>query len=151
MLNTVSLQGRFTRDPDFKKTITGISVVDFNLAVNQDNKTVYVSCVAWRELAETIARYFKKGQMCVIIGELSNKLVTIKDSADRPQRYTKIEVIVHKIFFVDRNDKPVDEPMEDWKKPEAEEQEYWDDDESDLPLKKRSGKVWGMKLIAFLG
>ena len=68
MLNTVSLQGRFTRDPDFKKTITGISVVDFNLAVNQGNKTVYVSCVAWRELAETIARYFKKGQMCVIIG-----------------------------------------------------------------------------------
>ena len=135
MLNTVSLQGRFTRDPDFKKTITGISVVDFNLGVNQGNKTVYVSCVAWRELAETIARYFKKGQMCVIIGELSNKLVTIKDSADRPQRYTKIEVIVHKIFFVDRNDKPeVNEPMEDWQKPEAEEQKYWDDDEDDIPF-----------------
>lgn len=43
--------------------------------------------------------------MCVIIGELSNKLVTIKDSADRPQRYTKTEVIVRKIFFVDRNEK----------------------------------------------
>ena len=43
--------------------------------------------------------------MCVMIGELSNKLVTIKDSADRPQRYTKIEVIVCKIFFVDRNEK----------------------------------------------
>lgn len=119
MLNTVSLQGRFTRDPDFKKTITGISVVDFNLAVNQGNKTVYVSCVAWRELAETIARYFKKGQMCVIIGELSNKLVTIKDSADRPQRYTKTEVIVHKIFFVDRDNKEdIPEPMEDWQKTE---------------------------------
>ena len=97
MLNTVSLQGRFTRDPDFKKTITGISVVDFNLAVNQGNKTVYVSCVAWRELAETIARYFKKGQMCVIIGELSSRLITTRDSVDRPQRYTKIEVIVQMI------------------------------------------------------
>ena len=134
MLNTVSLQGRFTRDPDFKKTITGISVVDFNLAVNQGNKTVYVQCVAWRELAETIDRYFKKGQMCVIIGELSNQLVTTKDSADRTQRYTKIEVIVHKIFFVDRNDKPdVNEPMADWQKAEPEEQEYWDDEE-DLPF-----------------
>ena len=135
MLNTVSLQGRFTRDPDFKKTITGISVVDFNLAVNQGNKTVYVSCVAWRELAETIARYFKKGQMCVIIGELSNKLVTIKDSADRPQRYTKIEVIVRKMFFVDRNDKEdVPELMEDWQKTEQEPQEYWDDDKDDMPF-----------------
>lgn len=134
MLNTVSLQGRFTRDPDFKKTVAGVSVVDFNLAVNQGNKTVYVPCVAWRELAETIDRYFKKGQMCVIIGELSNQLVTTKDSADRPQRYTKTEVIVHKIFFVDRNDKPVDEPMEDWQKPEQEPQEYWDDDDDDLPF-----------------
>ena len=134
MLNTVSLQGRFTKDPDFKKTQNGISLVDFNLAVNQGNKTVYVPCVAWRELAETIDKYFKKGQMCVIIGELSSRLITTRDSVDRPQRYTKIEVIVHKIFFVDRNDKPVDEPMEDWEKTEPEEQEYWDDDDDDLPF-----------------
>ena len=134
MLNTVSVQGRFTKDPDFKKTQNGTSLVDFNLAVNQGNKTVYVSCVAWRELAETIDRYFKKGQMCVIIGELSSGLITTRDSVDRPQRYTKIEVIVHKIFFVDRNDKPVDEPMEDWEKTEPEDQEYWDDDDDDLPF-----------------
>ena len=133
MLNTVSLQGRFTRDPDFKKTINGVSLVDFNLAVNQGkDKTVYVPCVAWRELAETIDKYFKKGQMCVIIGELSSRLVTTRDSVDRPQKYAKIEVIVHKIFFVDRNDKPdVDEATADWQK--AEPQEYWDDDE-DLPF-----------------
>ena len=135
MLNTVSLQGRFTKDPDFKKTQNNISLVYFNLAVNQYNKTVYIPCVAWRELAETIDRYFKKGQMCVIIGELSSRLITTRDSVDRPQRYTKIEVIVHKIFFVDRNDKPeVNEPMEDWQKPEAEEQKYWDDDEDDIPF-----------------
>ena len=64
--------------------------------------------------------------MCVIIGELSNKLVTIKDGAGRPQRYTKIEVIVRKIFFVDRNDKEdILKPMEDWEKAEQEDQEYW--------------------------
>lgn len=71
--------------------------------------------------------------MCVIIGELSNKLVTIKDSAGRPQRYTKIEVVVHKIFFVDRNDKEdIPEPMEDREKAEPEGQEYWDDDGDDM-------------------
>ena len=57
--------------------------------------------------------------MCVIIGELSNKLLTIKDSAGSPQRYTKIEVIVRKIFFVDRDNKEdIPEPMEDWQKTE---------------------------------
>ena len=73
--------------------------------------------------------------MCVIIGELSNKLGTIKDSADRPQRYTKIEVIMRKIFFVDRNDKEdIPELMEDWEKTEQEDQEYWDEDEDDIPF-----------------
>lgn len=135
MLNTVSLQGRFTKDPDLKKTPSNISLVDFNLAVNQGDKTVYVPCVAWRELAETIDRYFTKGQMCVIIGELSSRLITTKDSAGITQRYTKIEVLVHKIFFVDRNDKPEgNEPMEDWEKTEPEDQEYWDDDDDDLPF-----------------
>ena len=67
MLNTVSLQGRFTKEPDLKKTPSNISVIDFNLAINQKGKTVYIPCVAWRELAETIARYFRKGQMCVLI------------------------------------------------------------------------------------
>lgn len=132
------------------KKNANISVVDFNLAVNQATKTVYMPCMAWRELADTIAGYFQKVQMCVIIGEISNKLVTIKDSADRPQRYTKIEVIVHKIFFVDRNNKPANSAtVEDWQKSEP--QEFWDDDESDLPFKKRSGKVWGIKLTAFWG
>lgn len=73
--------------------------------------------------------------MCVIIGELSNQLVITKDRADRPQRYTKIEVIVRKIFFLDRNDKEdIPEPMEDWEKAEPKGQEYWDDDEDDMPF-----------------
>ena len=73
--------------------------------------------------------------MCVIIGELSNKLVTIKDSAGRPQRYTKKEVFMRKMFFVDRNDKKdIPEPMEDWEKTVPEDQEYWDDGEDDIPF-----------------
>ena len=52
--------------------------------------------------------------MCVIIEKLSNQLVTTRNNTDYPQRYTKIEVIVRKIFFVDRNDKEdIPEPMED--------------------------------------
>lgn len=69
--------------------------------------------------------------MCVIIGELSSRLITTRDSVDRPQRYTKIEVIVHKIFFVDGNKPESNEITEDWGKPEG--QEYWEDEE-DLPF-----------------
>ena len=70
--------------------------------------------------------------MCVIIGELSNRLVTIKDSADRPQRYTKIEVIVHKIFFVDGNNKKASsDTMADWQQAEPDD---WDEVEKDLPF-----------------
>ena len=61
--------------------------------------------------------------MCVIIEKLSNQLVTTRNNTDYPQRYTKIEVIVRKIFFVDRNDKEdIPEPMEDWEKSEPETQ-----------------------------
>ena len=63
----------------------------------------------------------------------------MKGGADRTQRYTKIEVIVYKIFFVDRNDKEdIPEPMEDWEKAEPEDQEYWDDTvgENCIPLSR---------------
>ena len=70
--------------------------------------------------------------MCVIIGELSSRLVTTRDSVDRPQKYAKIEVIVHKIFFVDGNNKKASsDTMADWQKAEPED---WDDDEGDLPF-----------------
>lgn len=70
--------------------------------------------------------------MCVIIGELSNKLVTIKDSADRPQRYTKTEVIVRKMFFVDGNNKKASsDTMADWQQAEPDD---WDEVEKDLPF-----------------
>lgn len=92
-------KGRFTNNPDFKKTINGTSLVDFNLVVERINgKTMYVSCVVWNKLAETIARDFKKGDNCVIQGELNSRLVSTKDSAGRTQRYTKLEVMEKEIY-----------------------------------------------------
>lgn len=120
MLNTVGLKGRFTNGPDFKKTIKGTSLVDFNLAIERiDGKAMYVSCVAWDELAELIDRNFKKGDNCVIQGELNSRLVSAKDSAGRTQRYTKLEVVVKEIC------KEKDEDCEDDEAYEFEYNEDW--------------------------
>ena len=73
--------------------------------------------------------------MCVVIGELNSRLITAKDSVNRPQKYTKLEVIVHKIFFVDRKERSeASATMEDWQKPDLQEQEYWDCDDDGLPF-----------------
>lgn len=112
MLNTVGLKGRFSNDPDFKKTINGTPLVDFNLEIERiDGKTMYVSCVAWEELAELIDRNFKKGQFCVIQGELNSRLVSKKDSYGRTQRYTKLEVVIKEIYEEDEEEF---EYNEDW-------------------------------------
>ena len=113
MLNTVSLQGCFHLRSRFQKDRERVSLAG-PFTSRKSKKTVYVPCVAWKELAETINKYFRKSTMCVIIGELINRLVNIKDSAERTQRYTKLEVLVHKIFFVDREGKEeINEPRED--------------------------------------
>ena len=90
--------------------------IEAELAVSQrEGKTVCVPCVAWKELAETINKYCRKGKMCVIIGKLKNRLVSIKDRTERTQRYTKLKILVHKIFFVDREGKEeINELLRDW-------------------------------------
>ena len=69
-LNKVVLCGRLTGDPELKQTQSGISVVSFTLAVNRryqshsadgqaQQQADFISCVAWRQIAEFISRYFK--------------------------------------------------------------------------------------------
>lgn len=75
MLNEVCLQGRLTKDPDFRTTQSGIPVARFNVAVDRgygDKKqTAFIPCTAWRGTAEFINNYFTKGQMIVLKGHLT--------------------------------------------------------------------------------
>ncbi len=79
MLNKVILMGRITADPELKKTPTGTSVVSFSLAVERkyskdgNRETDFINCVAWRTTAEFIARYFTKGNMMALVGELQQR------------------------------------------------------------------------------
>ena len=77
-MNKVILIGRLCADPEFRQTTSGIAVCRIRIAVNrpktkdQEQQADFVNCTAWRSTAEFIARYFSKGDMILIEGELRN-------------------------------------------------------------------------------
>lgn len=77
--NKVLLGGRLTADPELKTTQSGVSVVSFSLAVDrrgtkgEDKVTDFIDCVAWRERAEFICKYFKKGSALFVEGTLQKR------------------------------------------------------------------------------
>ena len=84
MLNTVIIEGRLTKDPELKTTPNGISVSTFAVAVARDYKNAngeydsdFFECVAWRNNAERISKYFHKGDGVGIVGRLQTR--TYKD------------------------------------------------------------------------
>lgn len=101
--NKVILGGRLTADPEVKQTNTGLSVCSFNLAINRrggnegDKKADFIACTAWRERAEFLAKYFRKGSSVCLVGQLQ---VREYEGKDRGKRYAT-EVIVDEISFVD--------------------------------------------------
>ncbi len=78
MLNNVNLIGRVTKDIELRKTQSNKSVVKFTLAVDDgkdkqgNNRTQFINCQAWENLAENIQRYVLKGDMVNINGKLIN-------------------------------------------------------------------------------
>lgn len=78
MLNHIIIMGRLTADPEFRQTTSGIPVARFSVAVerprrkDQENQvTDFIRCVAWRQTAEFISRYFGKGAMIAVEGRLA--------------------------------------------------------------------------------
>ena len=106
-LNKVILCGRLTADPELKQTTSGISVVSFSIAVNRRYQTKndsqpaqqadFISVVAWRNTAEFISRYFRKGSAICITGSIQTR--TWNDQQGQ-KRYTT-EVVVDEAMFVD--------------------------------------------------
>ena len=106
-LNKVVLCGRLTADPELKQTQNGIAVVSFTLAVNRrfsrgadgqnNSQADFISCVAWRQTAEFISRYFKKGSSLCITGSIQTR--TWNDNTGA-KRYAT-EVVVDEAMFVD--------------------------------------------------
>lgn len=111
MLNHITIQGRLTRDPELRLTPSGISVASFSVAVNRDyerNKADFINVVAWRQTAEFVDKYFRKGQMILISGSLQMRDWKDKDG----NRRTTAEVIADHVYFCGDKSDPGAAPVD---------------------------------------
>ena len=89
-MNKVILMGRLTRDPELRHTQSNMAVCSFSLAIDRDRKgpngerqTDFIDCVAWRQTAEFVSKYFTKGSMAVVSGRLQIRDWTDRDGGKR--------------------------------------------------------------------
>lgn len=101
-MNTVALMGRLTFEPELRSTPSGVSVMRFQMAVDrkyQANKNErqadFIDCIAWRETAEFISRYFHKGAMIAVEGSIQTSNYTDKNGNSRKQ----VEVVANNVSF----------------------------------------------------
>ena len=105
MLNHITIMGRLTRDPELRRTGSGVAVASFTLAVDRDfspkdggeRETDFIDCVAWRQTGEFVSKYFTKGRMAVVSGRLQIRGWTDKDGNKR----RTAEVIADNVYFGD--------------------------------------------------
>ena len=90
MLNAAVIMGRLTRDPELRRTGSGISVASFTVAVDRDyapegqeKETDFIDCVAWRQTGEFVSKYFTKGSMIVVEGRIQKRSWNDKDGNKR--------------------------------------------------------------------
>ena len=102
MLNKLILMGRLTSDPELKTTQTGTSVATFTLAVErnytpqgQQKVTDFVNCVAWRNTAEFICKYFSKGKLMAVESELQSRSYENREG----KKITVWEAVVSQAYF----------------------------------------------------
>ena len=116
MLNHITIMGRLTRDPELRKTGTGVSVASFTIACDRDfadkqtnqKETDFIDIVAWKNTADFVSKFFSKGRMAVVSGRLQIRSWNDKDGNKRKTA----EIIADSVYFGDSksesaNDIPV--------------------------------------------
>lgn len=105
MLNHIVVMGRLVRDPELRRTGSGVAVTSFRVAVDRDfvpkdggeRKADFIDCVAWRQTGEFISKYFAKGRMIIVDGRLEMRDWTDKEGNKR----TSAEIVVANAYFGD--------------------------------------------------
>ncbi len=103
MLNSISIMGRLSSDPQLRRTASGKAVASFSVACERDFKNQqtgekevdFIECVAWGGTAEIVEKYFYKGQMAVATGRLQLRDWTDKNG----QKRRTAEILVNSIYF----------------------------------------------------
>jgi len=104
MLNKAILMGRLTRDPELRHTQTSTPVTSFTLAVDrsftkqgEEKKTDFIDIVAWRNTAEFVSKYFRRGMQVVVVGRIQ-----IRDWKDKEGNNRRTaEIIADETYFAD--------------------------------------------------
>ena len=101
-MNNVSIIGRLVAEPELKNTNSGVEVLSFTLAVDrnyqkkgEDKQCDFIDCQAWRTTAAFISKYFHKGSLIAVTGEIQTR--TYEDKNGNKRKAT--EVVVDHAFF----------------------------------------------------
>lgn len=105
MLNHITVMGRLTKDPELRRTGSGVAVTSFTIACDRDiaNKETgerdvdFIDCVAWKGAGEFVAKNFTKGRMIVVSGRLQVRNWTDKEGNKR----RSAEVVADNVYFAD--------------------------------------------------
>ena len=105
MLNHITIMGRLVKDPELRRTQSGVAVCSFTVAVDRDfqsreaaeKQTDFIDVVAWRQTAEFVSKYFTKGRMIVVDGSLQSRKWQDKTGQNR----VSCEVLANNIYFGD--------------------------------------------------
>lgn len=106
-LNRITIMGRLTKDPELRRTNSGVAVTSFTVAVDHnftdkqsgEKETDFIDCTCWRNTAEFVSRYFSRGRMIVVDGRLQIRNWTDKDGNKR----RSAEVVADYCYFGDSN------------------------------------------------
>lgn len=104
--NQITIAGRLTADPELKQTQSGISVTSFTVAVNRRAKkgeeavADFLPCVAWRQTAEFITKYFRKGSAICVTGSLQTRKWQDQNGNNR----VSYEILANEALFVENKD-----------------------------------------------
>lgn len=100
-MNKVILMGRLTKDAEFVQAPQGVAVARFAIAVNRrfakegQQQADFINCTAWRQTAEFICKYFKKGNMIAVVGSIQTRSW---DGQDGKKQYAT-EVVADEVYF----------------------------------------------------
>ena len=130
MLNHIVIMGRLGKDPELRRTQSGVAVATFNVAVDRDFKdkatgqraTDWITCVAWRSTAEFVEKYFSKGSQVLVAGRLQMRDWTDKDGNKR----ISAEVQADNVYFAGAKTEGGQRELPEF--------EVMDDDDPNLPF-----------------
>ena len=104
MLNHVALMGRLTADPELRYTPNGVAVASYTLAVErsrspqgEERKVDFIDCTSWRQQAEFVSKYFRKGQLVAVEGTMQTDSYTDRQGAKRKKAF----VVADRVHFAE--------------------------------------------------